>query len=122
MTDDLGIQVWEDSSGQRAPGTRIQSFQGAEHCDWQDITFLHLGRGSGTDEYVRDRHGELGGFLPASYDGAAPLPHNATNTGLHRDGRELWLASTHDAAYLVSLDDSDDIERWPASKQPIGCM
>jgi len=98
VTDDLGIQVWEDSSGQRAPGTRIQSFQGAEHCDWQDITFLHLGRGSGTDEYVRDRHGELAGFLRASYDGAATLPHNATNTGLHRDERELWLASTHDAA------------------------
>ena len=74
VTDDLGIQVWEDSSGQRAPVTRIQSFQGAEHCDWQDITFLHLGRGSGTDEYVRDRHGELAGFLRASYDGAATLP------------------------------------------------
>ena len=43
VTDDLDIDVWEDASGRRVPVTRIRSFQGAQHCDWQDITFLHLG-------------------------------------------------------------------------------
>jgi hypothetical protein len=43
VTDDLNIGVWEDESGRRVPVTRIQSFQGAEHCSWDDITFLLLG-------------------------------------------------------------------------------
>ncbi len=120
VTDDLGIHVWEDASGDRVPVTRIRSFQGAEHCDWQDITFLQLDRGR-ADEYVRDRSGELADFLRTPYDGSATLPPGASGTGLRRDGRELWLGASHDAAYLVSLDDSDDVERWPASKEPIRC-
>ncbi len=35
VTEDLEIGVWEDSAGARVPVTRIRSFQGAEHCDWQ---------------------------------------------------------------------------------------
>jgi uncharacterized protein YceK len=43
VTDDLNIGVWEDEAGRRVPVTRIQSFQGAEHCSWTDITFLLVG-------------------------------------------------------------------------------
>ena len=43
VTDDLDIGVWQNESGRRVPITRIQSFQGAEHCSWTHITFLLLG-------------------------------------------------------------------------------
>ena len=121
VTDDLDIDVWEDASGRRVPVTRIRSFQGAQHCDWQDITFLHLGPDRGGEEYVSDRHGELGELLRTTYDGSATLPPDATNTGLRRDGRELWLGEGHNAAYLVNVKDANDVERWPASDEPIRC-
>jgi hypothetical protein len=121
VTETLGIQVWEDAAGRRVPLSRIESFRGAEHCGWQDITFLHLGPESEPVQYVRDRRGELAEFLRTTYDGSATLPPSATNTGFRRDGRELWLDAGHDAAYLVSLRDATDIERWPASNEPILC-
>jgi hypothetical protein len=101
ITDDMNLGVWEDASGHRLPVTRIQSFQGAEHCDWTDITFLLVGPEKRADWYVRDTAGEF---------------HN-----LRRDGRELWIGPGKEAAYLVSLDDAHDIERWPAAKERIGC-
>lgn len=121
VTDALGIEVWRDASGRRAPVSEVESYRGAEHCGWQDITFLLLRSTDETREYIRDPRGELGDFLHTAYDGSATLPAGATNTGLHRDRRELWLSDTGDAAYLVSLHDAEDAERWPASKEPIRC-
>jgi len=122
VTDALGIGVWEDPSGRRVPVTEVRSFQGDEHCDWQDITFLLLGPDGDADEYVRDPSGELDELLRTTYDANAVLPDDATDTGLHRDGRRLWLGVGHETAYLVALDDPHDVERWPAAKRPIGCM
>jgi hypothetical protein len=34
--------------------------------------------------------------------------------------RRLWIGPDEEAAYLVSLDDAQDVERWPAAKQPSG--
>jgi hypothetical protein len=121
VTEALGIQVWHDAAGNRVPVTVIRSSQGPEHCDWQDITFLHIGPQRDAEEYLRDTTGELADLLSTTYDGAATVPRNATDTGLRRDGRQLWLGPDHDAAYLVSLDDPGDVERWPAAKRPIGC-
>ncbi len=121
VTDALGIGVWEDAAGRRLPVTRVQSYQGPEHCDWQEITFLLLGPGEDQDEYVRDPNGELTRWLQTTYDPTAELPANATDTGLHREGRQLWLGSDGRAAYLVSNSDPDDVERWPAARQPITC-
>jgi hypothetical protein len=119
VTDDLNIGVWEDESGARVPVTRIQSFQGAEHCDWTDITFLLLGPERRADWYVRDVRPEFPALLRTTFSDDAKLPADATDTGLRRDGRQLWITET--AAYLVSLDDAGDVERWPAAKQRIGC-
>jgi hypothetical protein len=121
VTEALGIEVWEDTSGARVPLTKIHSFQGADHCDWQDITFLLFDSDGDTTEYIRDPSGELADYLLTTYDASADLPDGATDTGLRRDGRQLWLVTNRDAAYLVSIDDSDDVERWPASKEPIRC-
>lgn len=121
VTDALGIGVWETTSGARVPVSRVRSFQGPEHCDWQDITFLSLGPEGEAEQYLRDVHGELVEFLRTTYDATAVLPRTATDTGLQRDGRVLWLSADGDAAYLVSHDDGADIERWPAAKQSIAC-
>ena len=63
----------------------------------------------------------LAQYLSTTYLGDASLPGDAEDTGFHRDGRELWLVPSREAAYLVDLDDPADVERWPASTQPIGC-
>jgi hypothetical protein len=122
VTDELNIGVWEDESRNRVPVTRIQSFQGAEHCSWTDITFLLVGREGSADWYVRDTSGgDFSGLLRTSYDNVEAIPEGATDTGLRRDGRQLWIGPDEEAAYLVSLDDARDVERWPAAKQRIGC-
>ena len=122
VTDDLNIGVWEVESGRRVPVTRIQSFQGAEHCSWTDITFLLVGRERTADWYVRDTSGgDFSGLLRTTFATGATPPEGATDTGLRRDGRHLWIGPDEEAAYLVSLDDAQDVERWPAAKQPIRC-
>jgi uncharacterized protein YceK len=121
VTDDLNIGVWEDESGRRVPVTRIQSFQGAEHCSWTDITFLLVGREAKADWYVRDSNGEFSRLLRRTFANQATLPEGAKDTGLRRDGRRLWIGPDEEAAYLVSLSDTQDVERWPAAKQPIRC-
>ncbi len=80
-----------------------------------------IGPEGDADQYVRDTHRELADYLHTTCDDSAVLPQGASDTGLRRDGRQLWLGAGHDAAYLVSVDDAHDIERWPAAKQSIGC-
>jgi hypothetical protein len=122
VTDDLNIGVWEDGSGGRVPVTRIQSFQGGEHCSWTDITFLLVGQEQKADWYVRDPNGgDFSELLRTTFANDLALPKGATDTGLRRDGRQLWIGPDKEAAYLVSLDDPEDVERWPAAKQPIWC-
>lgn len=121
VTEALDIGVWEDATGARVPVDQIRSFQGAEHCDWQNITFLDLNSGRSTDQYVRDATGELADSLRTTYDPSAVLPDDATDTGFRRGGRQLWLDSDHGAAFLVSIEDPNDIERWPSARKPIYC-
>jgi uncharacterized protein YceK len=121
VTDELNIGVWEDESGRRVPVTRIQSFRGAEHCSWTEITFLLVGREQKADWYVRDTNGEFSGLLRTTFANDATLPKGATDTGLRRDGRQLWIGPEEEAAYLMNLDDAEDVDRWPAAKQPIWC-
>jgi hypothetical protein len=121
VTDDLNIGVWQDDSGQRVPISRIQSFQGAEHCSWEHITFLRLGPERKADWYVKDARGELRELLHTTFSNDAKLPADATDTGFRRDGRQLWVGRAEHAAYLVSVDASDDVQRWPQAKRRIGC-
>ena len=122
VTDELNIGVWEDESGRRVPVTRVQSFQGAEHCSWTDITFLLVGPEKTADQYVRDTSGgDFARLLRTTFTNVDRPPEGATDTGLRRDGRQLWIGPDKEAAYLVSLDDAQDVERWPAAKQRIWC-
>jgi hypothetical protein len=121
VTDDLNIGIWEDESGRRVPVTRIHSFQGAEHCSWTDITFLLVGPEKTADWHVRDAGGHLSELLRMTFASDASLPEGATDTGLRRDDQQLWIGPDEQAAYLVSHDDPQDVERWPTAKQPIPC-
>ena len=121
QTDDLNIGVWEDESGRRVPITQIHSFKGAEHCSWEHITFLALGHERKADWYVKDSSGKLNELLHTTFSSDAELPADATDTGFRRDGRQLWIGRAEHAAYLVSLDDPDDVQRWPQAKRRIGC-
>jgi hypothetical protein len=38
--DQLSIDVWVDADGNRVPTSIITSSPGAEHCEWQSVTFL----------------------------------------------------------------------------------
>lgn len=115
VSDALGLEVWTDADGRRVPTDRVGSRPGPEHCDWQDITFLE----TGGREYLRDVDGELAALTAGRFAADATLPAGARDTGWLRDGRRLWLAG--DAAYLVSTEEPEDVERWPASTEPIGC-
>jgi hypothetical protein len=121
VTDDLNIGVWQDDSARRVSVTHVQSFQGAEHCAWEDITFLVVGPEETADWYVSDSPADFSGLLRTTFANQATLPEGATDTGLRRGGRQLWIGPEKEAAYLVSLDDAHDVERWPAAKQPIRC-
>lgn len=121
-TDELNIGVWENAAGERVPTSTIESFNGAEHCDWQDVTFIRLGPNRTDPEYVRDPAMKLTESLTGMFDRSGiKLPASADVTGLHRAGRELWLAHDRARAYLVNTDDRDDVEVWPASKSRIDC-
>ncbi|MFN8194309.1 MAG: hypothetical protein U0R80_08515 [Nocardioidaceae bacterium] len=122
VTDEMGLQIWEDSHGHRVPQSVVSSFSGPEHCGWQDITFLKVGDDpSRAPQFVSDDGGEFEGQLLAAYDGSARLPADAVDTGFQRAGRRLWLAADRSAAYLVGLDDPADVQQWPRARRPIFC-
>ena len=54
-----GVRVWHDANGDPVPLSKVKSFPGSEHCDWQDITFLYVGMEPDQDTYLRDTEGEL---------------------------------------------------------------
>jgi hypothetical protein len=122
VADELNVGVWQDASGRRMPVTRVRSYQGPEHCSWEDVTFLLIGPGDRrADWYVRDASGELDEHLRGEFAADATLPDGATFTGWSRGGRRLWLGPGKEAAFLVDVDDPGAVERWPAAKQPILC-
>ena len=122
VTDDLNIGVWTEESGRRVSVDRVRSYQGPEHCSWTDITFLLLGPDKTADWYVRDTgNDDFSDLLRTTFSRKSELPPDARDTGLRREGRQLWIGRDKEAAYLVSLDDPKDVERWPAARQPLRC-
>ena len=60
--------------------------------------------------------------MATTFSADSKVPPDARDTGWHDNGRELWLQpGLPDAAYLVSVDDPKDVERWPAAKDGVGC-
>ena len=93
FADSVGLQIWSDSSERPLPTTTIQSWSGPEHCNWQSMTFLYLGKAI----YVRDPLPDLADFFVESYDEHARLPADAGDTGFERNGKHLWLVRGQEA-------------------------
>lgn len=88
--------MWTDPAGRRLPTTLISSSTGPEHCDGEDITFLHLSTGASreaTQVYVRNPHPDLSGYVTEPYRAARPLPDDAVDTGYPRGDQHRWLSA-----------------------------
>ena len=114
FADSVGLQIWSDSSERPLPTTTIQSWSGPEHCNWQSMTFLYLGKAI----YVRDPLPDLADFFVESYDEHARLPADAGDTGFERNGKHLWLSADKKRAFVGT---PKDVEVWPRTIRPLGC-
>jgi len=118
--DEVGLQIWSDADGDPVPTLLIHAEAGPEHCDWQEMTFLYLGKGGRGSEFYGTPPGELQKHLTTTYASHTELPPAALDTGYQREGRELWVAADGSAAYLARSD--GDAQRWPGpSGTPIRC-
>jgi hypothetical protein len=104
VSADLGYDVWENASGERVPSPRC-GHRRAPSTATGRTSPPHLGPTTGMCDVPPRHQGQLADSTTTTYDGAAALPEDATSTGFRRDGRELWLGTGPDAAYLVSIDD-----------------
>lgn len=114
FTDGLGLQIWTDADGRPVPTTAIESWEGPEHCDWQSMTFLHLGGAV----YVRNPQPDLADFFATPYEKHADLPAHAVATGYERDGDRLWLSADKQRAFVGS---EQGVEVWPRTVEHLGC-
>jgi len=112
--DQLSVDVWLDSEGNRVPTSIVTSYRGADHCGWKSVTFLTFE----DRQYIRDPRGVLADVV--WFDADATLPADATDTGYHHDGRQLWMSADGAVAYLI---DGNRAEAWPAptSTDPVAC-
>jgi hypothetical protein len=113
-TDSIGQQIWTDSSGHPVPTEKIESWRGPEHCDWQSMTFLYLGKAS----YVRNPEPDLGEYFADPYRAHGQLPKDAIDTGYERGGQKLWLSADVQVAYVGT---ATDVETWPREVKPLLC-
>jgi len=116
LTDSLGLQIWTDAAGNPVPTTKIESWTGPEHCDWESMTFLYLDRDEAA--FVRAPQPDLEEFFAEPYVEHAELPADAQDTGSTRDGNRLWVSSDRQRAYVGT---ADDVEVWPRTIRPLGC-
>jgi len=120
--------AWQ-RDGRAAATEQIESYQGDDHCDWEEVTFLQVawppqGTASRTEsrQFVRDPEGRLGvAALKTGYQADGKLPADAAASGFVNDGTELWFAASDQdtRAYLVAADGG--VEVWPRATQPLGC-
>lgn len=109
-----GTEVWSDADGQRVSTEKVQSYVGPEHCDWDDMTFLAIGKRT----FVREPDAELRDYFEGEYVAHTSLPGNAEDTGYQHGEDHLWLAQDGDHAYIG---DQADVEEWPRMVKPLYC-
>jgi len=115
VTDEAGLLVWTDRSGERVSTREVVSYPGPEHCDWQDITFIQLGRTTYVDTV--DRYARK--YVKAEPQLDVVLPDDAVATGFSRDGEELWVSADRRWVYVGA--DASSVDAWPDARQAYGC-
>lgn len=120
FVEDLGYEVWTDAGGQVVPTRRLEVFRGAEHCDWEAMTFLSLGRwDDGVPTFVRNPEPSLREYVAEPYRAHTTLPEDAVDSGFRRGKDRLWLATDRSRAFVGA--DPDDVELWPRMVKRLGC-
>lgn len=122
FVEDLGYEVWTNADGQVVPTRRLEVFRGAEHCDWQDMTFLSLGRWDDqVPTFVRDPDPDpyLREFLAEPYRAHTTLPADVVDSGFRRGRDRLWLATDRSRAFVGAT--PDDVEMLPRMVKRLGC-
>ncbi len=112
-------------------GTVLVVFRGAEHCQWESASFMHLGWPVGTvanaladwRQYVRDPQGLFDdGALHVGFLSDTSLPSDAVDTGYHRGSWHLFVSpSEADDAVFVVNGEAGSTERWGRSSEQILC-
>lgn len=106
--------IWQDADGQNVSTTEVEATVGPEHCDWQDLTFLHV---PGTT-YLGGAHGFALRFVEEKPRADIPLPDDAVDSGYSRDGDHLWFAPNESVAYVGSR---QSVDTWPRMTEPLLC-
>lgn len=125
---DESPSVWEHA-GRDVDTNVIQSYQGADHCGWQDVIFLDVGWPLGTAGvhgkgrmYVRDPERVLVDQWVDEFQQNARLPEDADFTGYSGDVGELWLSpGDEDSVVYIVSEDRQNVEAWPRTESLIGC-
>ncbi|MBC9735107.1 hypothetical protein [Nocardioides marmotae] len=119
FVEERGYQVWHDAEGRVVPTTELEAQAGPEHCDWQDMTFLHLA-GDGRDAtFARDPHRDVRDSFAEPYLAHTTLPPDAVDTGYRRGEDRMWIAPGDARVYVG--EGPDDVELWPRMVEPLGC-
>jgi len=114
-TEDQGLLVWVDAAtGEPVPTSEVESYRGPEHCSWESMTFLQVGR----DLYVREPVAELRRAFDEPYRAHADLPADAVDTGFERGDEHLWLSADRARAFVGT---TSDVELWPRATDAPGC-
>jgi hypothetical protein len=131
--------VWYDgdgvplkSSSVASEGTTIDVFFWSLECrsSGGSATFMNLAWPLGTialsfddqRQYVRDPEGLFDDALRVGYLADTTLPSDAVDTGYHRGPWQLWVSPNQaDDAVFVLDGDTNVVERWGRSSQPILC-
>ena len=115
----LGYEVWTDDQGTPVPTRELEVFHGAEHCGWQDMVFLNLGRwDEGAPLFVRQPDAELLTYFDEPYLADTALPPDARATGYRRGDDRLWVAADKSSVFVGAT--PDEVERWPRAQGQLG--
>ncbi len=109
------LEVWVDAAGERVPTSRLTTFPGAEHCDWEGVIYLsfedriYLGG---------DVPRELLSYLVAPPENDIALPTDSVDTGYTSGDVALWMSRDESLAYLVAPDRTNG---FSLATEPVWC-
>lgn len=120
FVEEVSYEVWTDARGRLVPTRELEVFRGAEHCDWQDMTFLSLGQwDEDVPTFVRAPDPDLREYFDEPFRARTTLPSDAIDSGFRRDNDRLWLSPDHSRVYVGA--GPKDVETWPRMIERLGC-
>lgn len=110
------VAGWVDANGEPLPASVIEDFEGPAHCGWETSTWLRFHNAL----YIRDPRGVLRPYTVVGFDVDVALPPGARSTGVHEDGRAIWVIDDPSVIFVVT---AARVEQWPRALDPtMGCQ